>query len=78
MKKSGRKFSLMELSLVGILLAMFVIFSILNGPSFFGAYNLLNILKQISIYVIIGFGVTWTQEMSTPRFNINKPPMEWM
>ncbi len=27
---------------------------------------------------VIGFGVTWTQEMSTPRFNINKPPMEWM
>jgi len=59
MKKSGRKFSLMELSLVGILLAMFVIFSILNGPSFFGAYNLLNILKSAGAMAIMVLGLTW-------------------
>ncbi|MBQ3099640.1 MAG: DUF4838 domain-containing protein, partial [Clostridia bacterium] len=27
---------------------------------------------------VIAFGATWTQEMGAPKFNINKPPMEWL
>ena len=56
MKKSGRKFSLMELSLIGILAAMFILFSILNGTSFFGSYNLLNILKAAGAMAIMVLG----------------------
>lgn len=59
MKKSRRKFSLMELSLVGILAAMFVIFSILNGDSFYSAYNILNILKSAGAMAIMVLGLTW-------------------
>ena len=59
MKKNGRKFSLMELSLVGILAAMFVIFSILNGDSFYSAYNILNILKSAGAMSIMVLGLTW-------------------
>lgn len=59
MKKAGRKFSLMELSLLGILAAMFLIFSILNGASFYSSYNLLNILKSTGAMAIMVLGLTW-------------------
>lgn len=41
-----------------VLLAMCLIMSIIS-PNFLKSRNILNILKQISIYVIIGYGVTF-------------------
>ncbi|MFV0529460.1 MAG: ABC transporter permease [Lachnospiraceae bacterium] len=43
--------------MVFVLLAMVVVLSILS-PQFFKARNFVNILKQISVYAIIGYGVT--------------------
>ena len=72
MKK--RSFSLMELSLLGVLALMFIIFSILNGPAFYQSYNLLNIFKSAGSMALMVLGLTWVIGCST---NAMIPPCVW-
>lgn len=58
MGKLNFKQIMLKYGTIIILLAMCVILSIIS-PNFLKSRNILNILKQISIYVIIGFGVTF-------------------
>lgn len=54
----GKMFS-MDYALLGVLLAVLVIFSLLNGDSFFQVYNLMNILKSAGSIAILVLGLTW-------------------
>lgn len=58
MKKFDFKAFMLKYGTVVVLLAMCLIMTIIS-PYFLKSRNILNILKQISIYVIIGFGVTF-------------------
>lgn len=59
MKKAFRKLFGMEFALVGVLLLVMGIFSIAIGSSFFGAYNMMNILKSAGSIAIMVLGLTW-------------------
>lgn len=56
-KKAAAREMLDKYGIVFVLLAMVIILSILS-PQFFKAKNFTNILKQVAVYAIIGYGVT--------------------
>lgn len=51
--------SLMQFTLVGVLAAMLVLFSIVNGSAFYQAYNMMNIFKSAGSLAILVLGLTW-------------------
>lgn len=59
----GKLFS-MEFALVGVLAAVLLIFSILNGEAFYQVYNLMNILKSAGSIAILVLGLTWVIGMN--------------
>lgn len=54
-----KKFSIMQLALVGVLIAMVFVFSMINGPSFYSTYNIMSILKSAGSIAIMVLGLTW-------------------
>lgn len=54
----GRLFS-MDYALLGVLLIVLIVFSLLNGESFFQVYNLMNVLKSAGSIAILVLGLTW-------------------
>lgn len=59
----GKLFS-MEFALVGVLAAVLLIFSLLNGEAFYQVYNLMNILKAAGSIAILVLGLTWVIGMN--------------
>ena len=57
--KKKTNVSPMQFALVGVLAVMFLIFSLLNGPSFYSTYNIMNILKSAGCIAIMVLGLTW-------------------
>lgn len=49
----------MEFALLGVLIAVFTVFSIMNGESFYSAYNVMNIFKSAGSIAIMVLGLTW-------------------
>lgn len=57
--KKKTNVSPMQFALIGVLAVMFLIFSLLNGPSFYSTYNIMNILKSAGCIAIMVLGLTW-------------------